>query len=161
VNFPNRSYFPNREGFDDDINTVREHQNEFDNNQEWNENQDTRNNYVGDPTQLNTGIIVGDADDEDILYQWPPAPTVRRKPHSHQFKEKDDDTWLKPIKPYDKDYVPNVTPWTSIDSAKPQWEEMVFSTTSPSPPTSLESWKDPYGKWVGGDMKLTSIPFSR
>ncbi len=124
----------------------------------WNSNREIKNKYVGDVTLLNTEIIVGDAD-EDPLYKWPSAPHNHRKTHSHQLKD-EDDSWLKPVAPYAKENVPNVTPWTSIDSAKPQWEETSFSTT-PAPSTTTEAWKDPYGKWVGGDLKLTAIPFSR
>jgi hypothetical protein len=34
-----------------------------------------------------------------------------------------------------------------------------LSTTTTDKPEKDE--KDPYGKWSGGDMKLTAVPFSR
>lgn len=158
-NHPGRNYFPDSDEFDFKSGLKDDLYDDYNpDSRPWNSNSDNKNKYVGDVALLNTEIIVGEAD-EDLLYKWPPTSHGQRKPHSHHFKD-DDDSWLKPVDPYAKENVPNVTPWTSIDSAKPQWQETSFSTTPP-PSTTTETWKDPYGKWVGGDMKLTSIPFSR
>ena len=79
-----------------------------------------RNKYVGDPTMLNAGIVVTEPLEEtdfvssyDERYGW--AHSGRGSSPAKKVQQ-----------PQQPPAVPSaVNPWTSIEEAKPQWEEQV------------------------------------
>jgi len=92
------------------------------------------NKYVGDPTQLNAGIVVTEPLDDhnnnnnndfvngyDERYGWSaPEPAVKRGSH-----DKRGASVASPAQSSSPLSPSVVNAWTSIEAAKPQWEEQV------------------------------------
>jgi hypothetical protein len=127
TNFPKRDYFPTRDAAsipDDESDKYADDDEDYASGftsrpkDEESVRDHVRNQYVGDPTMLNAGIVVSDPDEShdfvssyDERYGW--ANSGRGSAHE---KNRAGEHSTAPAV---------VNTWTSIDVAKPQWEEQV------------------------------------
>ena len=76
----------------------------------------------------------------------------------------DDLTASTTKKPYYQPRITTVKPWTSLDIAKPSWEDSTDDQASEQQPERNNHHDNPsmtYGAWNKDNLKLEAVPFSR
>ena len=161
-NKPSRNYFPvnnKNHAFNE------EHVNEDDLDR-YDIYEDATNPYVGEEQQVIAGYTVEESADPNEYLS------------SAYYQDANDDAYLQPYvyppdltKWYDvtttktttsRPYVPRLTtvkPWTSLDLAKPDWEENDRNFRQES--NQRQGGSSTYGAWNKDNLKLEAVPFSR
>lgn len=106
--------------------------------------------FVGEEQVVNAGYTVKDSKvtpNEYLISSY----EEQQEPDLSQWYDLVDQTITRPVPP---NYETTVQPWTSLDSAKPSWENPSPSLVQTEPPNT-------YGSWSGDSLRLAAVPFSR
>jgi len=109
--------------------------------------------FIGEEQVLNAGYTVQDGNMKPHEY----LTSSYERPDKVDLSEWYDLTVIPTMKPM---RATTVKPWTSIDLAKPDWEETspnLFDDQAKSQKLGLQT----YGSWNKDTLKLGAVPFSR
>ena len=161
INKPSRNYFP--------VNNKNHHYNEEhpkDDLDRYDIYKDAPNPYVGEEQQVIAGYTVEESSDPNEYLSsayYQDANDDNAYQQSYVYPP-DLTTWydLTTTTTTSKPYVPRLTtvkPWTSLDLAKPDWEETDRDFRHES--NQHRGGSSTYGAWNKDNLKLEAVPFSR